>query len=63
MDDEPNQLQVPKELLTEIEALILSGHTVEAIKRLRAGTDLDLAAAKRWVEAWIAAHLRPRRQH
>jgi hypothetical protein len=49
----PKSPDVSPELLAELEPLIMSGHSVAAIKRLREATGVTLADALNWVNEWM----------
>ena len=51
VEAEGEEIDVDPATLAEIRALATSGRTIEAIKRLREVTDLDLARAKDIVES------------
>lgn len=60
MDDSSKAVVISLELQTELEAMILSGNTIAAIKHLRATTGCGLNVALHWVNAWIEHHFRKR---
>jgi ribosomal protein L7/L12 len=51
-----HELDIDSAALAEIRALATSGRKIEAIKRLRDATDLDLARAKDIVDALARMH-------
>lgn len=56
---DPTDVTIPPELAAEVSQLAVSGQQIHAIKKLRDGTGIGLAAAKQITDRMIARQQRP----